>query len=191
MIDGFGPKSLQLVYIYPVMDLRSYSNFTLLKGVLLSLLGLAFLVWPGKVAKTLAVWAGIILLATGLFSLVYTYRANKTNPSGYFGYILPIAALSGGLIFLIFPRFTLSIFALGIGIWVVLEGLQQIRLSGSIETMGRRPGNWMLVLGIASLLLGLLIVLRPFELVEFMTGFFGVLMLISGIFMISGAFKAR
>ena len=179
------------LYIYLTMDPKTTRTFMVLKGLLLGLLGLVFIAWPGEVASGLAFWIGFLLLTVGLVSAIYTYRVNKLVEFKIWSYLVPLSAVTGGLIFLLFPRFTLSIFALIIGIWILLEGIQQVRLAGTIETMGKGPGNWMLILGIVSLILGLVIIFKPFELVEAVTIFFGILMLISGVFMISTGIKGR
>ncbi|MEQ8323720.1 MAG: DUF308 domain-containing protein [Vicingaceae bacterium] len=172
------------------MDVKTLRTFLLIKGLLLALLGLIFVVWPGKVASIIAFYVGILMLFGGIVSFFYTYRLSKISGFKFWSYLVPFTAIAGGFIFLIWPEQTLSLFALVIGAWVLLEGLQQLRLSGE-NRYGRRPGGWMIIMGLLSLMIGIFILTRPFELVKLLTVFYGILMLISGIFMIYSGIGSR
>ena len=129
------------------------------------------------------------MLAGGLVSFFYTYRLNQSGEIRSISYVAPVSVLVGSLILLIFPQYALSVFAIVIGFWILMDGISQIRISRQVNSSGKGIGPWLLVMGIISLIIGVLIVLRPYELIKMMTMIFGLLMLISAVFQVYSGFR--
>lgn len=166
------------------MESSSFRTIAIVKGLLLGILGLAFIIWPGQMAAGIAFYLGLLMLTGALVSLYYTYRLNKSMEFSAISYIAPVAVLIGALVLLFFPQYALSVFAFAIGIWVLMDGVGQIRLSRKVDSNIKGMGNWLFVMGIISLIIGVVIVLKPYELVKMMTIFFGLILLISGAFQV-------
>ena len=166
------------------MEGRSFRTFSIIKGLLLGCLGLVLIVKPGQMAAGIAFYVGLIMLAGGLVSFFYTYRLNKSGEFRSISYVAPVSVLVGSLILLVFPQYALSVFALVIGFWILMDGVSQIRISRQVNPSSKGIGRWLLVMGVISLIIGVLIVLRPYELIKMMTMLFGSLMLISGVFQV-------
>jgi len=166
------------------MEGRSFRTFSILKGLLLGCLGLALIIWPGQMAAGFAFYIGLILLAGGLVSLFYTYRLNQAGELRVISYLAPISVLIGSFILLVYPQYALSVFALVIGIWILMDGITQLRISGQVNSANKGIANWLLIMGIVSLIIGVVIILRPYELIKMMTMIFGFVMLVSGAFQV-------
>lgn len=171
------------------MEDKSFRTFSILKGLLLGCLGLVLIVNPGQMAAGIAFYFGLIMLAGGLVSFFYTYRLNQSGEIRSISYVAPVSVLVGSLILLIFPQYALSVFAIVIGFWILMDGISQIRISRQVNSSGKGIGPWLLVMGIISLIIGVLIVLRPYELIKMMTMIFGLLMLISAVFQVYSGFR--
>lgn len=161
---------------------NSFRTFSTVKGLLLILLGLAFIIWPGQMAAGIAFYLGLLMLAGALVSLYFTYRLNRSMEASVVSYIAPVVVLIGALILLLLPQYVLSVFAFAIGVWILMDGVSQIRISGKVDSNIKGMGNWLLVMGILSLIIGVVIVLKPYALVKTMTLLFGMTLFVSGAF---------
>ena len=166
------------------MEGSSFRTIWIVKGFLLGILGLAFIIWPGQMASGIAFYLGLLMLVGALVSLYYTYRLNKSKEFSAISYIAPVAVLIGALVLLFFPQYALSVFAFAIGIWVLMDGVSQIRLSSKVGSSIKGMGSWLLITGVISLIIGVVIVLRPYELIKMMTMLFGFLTLVAGVFQV-------
>ena len=171
------------------MEDKSIRAFLVVKGLLLAGLGFVFIVWPGQMAAGIAFYVGLLMLVGALVALFYTYRINQATAFSMISYIAPISVLIGALILLFLPQYALSVFAFAIGLWVLMDGVNQIRLSRKVGSAVKGMGTGLLVMGIVSLIIGVVIVLKPYELVKMMTLLFGMLMLISGALEVYSAFR--
>jgi len=171
------------------MEDKSIRAFLIIKGLLLACLGFVLMIWPGKMAAGIAFYVGLLMLVGALVALFYTYRINQATEFSMISYIAPLSVLIGALILLFLPQYALSVFAFAIGLWVLMDGITQIRLSRKAGNSVKGMGTGLLVMGIISILIGVLIVLNPYELVKMMTMLFGLLMLFSGALQVYSGFR--
>ena len=85
----------------------------------------------------------------------------------------------------------LNLKRLNIGLLIFLDGMRQIKISDDIKDYHKPLGNSMIVMGIISLIIGLFIIFRPYELIKFMTIIFGLIMLFTGVFQIVIAYRMK
>jgi uncharacterized membrane protein HdeD (DUF308 family) len=131
-----------------------------LRGVIAILFGLIALVWPGLTLEILILFFGAYALVDGVFAIIaaFTHRAGYER-----WWVLLLEGLVGiaaGIVTLLFPGLATLVLLYVIAFWALLTGILEIvaavRLREEIE------GEWLLILsGIASLVLGILLLLFP------------------------------
>lgn len=171
------------------MEDKSIRTFLIVKGLLLACLGFVLIVWPGQMAAGIAFYVGLLMLMGSLVALFYTYRISQATEFSIVSYIAPVSVLIGALILLLMPQYALSVFAFAIGLWVLMDGVTQIRISRKVGSTVKGMGTGLLIMGVFSLIIGVVIVLNPYELVKMMTVLFGMLMLISGALQVYSGFR--
>ena len=140
--------------------------------------GVLFVIWPGGSILLLLRVLALILLVEGIICLVRLLRADE--PAKRQAYVLPAAAcLVVGLILLTMPGLILGIFPIIIGIFLLYHGIKGIASAraGSASTAGGTVG------AVIMLLLGILLILRPFSAVKVLMVFVGIALIYDGIVM--------
>ena len=149
-------------------------------SILMVVIGLILVIWPGHVMTTAMTVLGIALLAGGVISILYWYRGRMRDVSVFRlaeGIVLAIA----GLVVLCAPKLVISIIPLIVGIGVCLNGI--FNLAQALDLRREGYENWVvsLALAILTLVLGLLIVFNPFKTMEALVVAIGVITLYNGV----------
>jgi hypothetical protein len=109
-----------------------------LAGIAGAIAGLALLVWPGKTAPVLVVFAGVWLVASGGFQVVVSAARRRELPSWRFTLALGVIELLLGLWTLRRPGVSLASASTVIGVWAVVTGLLYCVLAFDFRTVKRR-----------------------------------------------------
>ena len=109
-----------------------------LAGIAGAIGGLALLVWPGKTALVLVVFAGVWLVASGGFQVVVSAARRRELPSWRFTLALGVIELLLGLWTLRRPGVSLASASTVIGVWAVVTGLLYCVLAFDFRTVKRR-----------------------------------------------------
>jgi uncharacterized membrane protein HdeD (DUF308 family) len=109
-----------------------------LAGIAGAIAGLALLVWPGKTALVLVVFAGVWLVASGGFQVVVSAARRRELPSWRFTLALGVIELLLGLWTLRRPGVSLASASTVIGVWAVVTGLLYCVLAFDFRTVKRR-----------------------------------------------------
>jgi uncharacterized membrane protein HdeD (DUF308 family) len=126
-----------------------------LVGMLSVVAGVIILFKPGDSLETLAVIAGVFLLADGLLELVASFvlRTRNRGLAALFGVLSAIV----GVILIRHPIGTVEAVALFIGIWLIAVGV--IRLATAGEEWEHR--GWHALAGVLEVAAGIVIVADP------------------------------
>lgn len=153
-------------------------NF-ILASVLYVVLGLVLLIWPGASGVLLCRFLGSALLLYGLFSIVGFFirdRMGAFRLELFFG----IVAAAVGAFFLIWPMTVLSILPVIIGIYVIVDSLVALKRATELHRLGYSYWWASLLLALVGVVLGVILLMRPFSAAE------AVFMLIGGVFLYLG-----
>ena len=149
-------------------------------SIIMIVLGLLLLLWPGHVMTTALTILGIALLAGGIVSIVSWYRGRMRDVS-FLTLAQGILLTVGGIVVLANPKFLISIVPLAVGVIVVINGI--VNLAQALDQ--RRDGydRWIVSLALAAgtLALGLLMVFNPFSTMEILVAAIGAVILYNGI----------
>ena len=134
---------------------------TLLKGVLLVVLGVWMFKMPRESFEGLAFLIGVIMVVGGLAETVFSYLAR--NRQGEWGWNLSggILDIIIGIFLMINPMAILALISIFIGFWLILFSILIIRKSITQKRLGRESWSRNLFFGLVLLLLGIILIWHP------------------------------
>jgi uncharacterized membrane protein HdeD (DUF308 family) len=160
----------------------------LLNGICLVIIGILFIAAPGKTTLLLVQFIGIYWLISGIFSIVRIFLDSSGWGWNLFSGVLGIIA---GILVLQHPLWSAVLVPTTLVIVLGVYGL----LAGAIALIEAFRGGFSwgpLILGVVSIIFGLMLVLNPLfgavALVVWVAGIWGI---IGGIFAIVMAFKMK
>ena len=151
----------------------------LVSAVAYATLGLVLIIRPGLTASVLCAGLGICALIFGLVRII-SYFLRRDSATGA-DLAVGIALAAVGILCLAAPRTVMSILPLLLGVVLIIDGAG--KLSRSLELRKLGYSHWYLTLLLAAclLLVGIVMVLNPFGMVETAVTFFGICLFIDGL----------
>lgn len=169
---------------------RNYWWLLAIRGLLAVLFGIAAIVWPGLTLLVLVLLFGAYALLDGVTAVVVAFQERKIFSRWW---VLLIAGLVGiivGLIAFFWPAITALALLYVIAAWAIVTGVLEIAAAFS----GVLPMTleWTLGLaGVLSIVLGVLLAIRPAAGLLSLVWLIGVYALVTGVLRIIRAFQFR
>jgi uncharacterized membrane protein HdeD (DUF308 family) len=166
-------------------------KWTLAAGVLTIVLGGIVLAWPGPTLLVASTLFGVYLLLTGFVGLFMAFTLPRSAGMRVLLFISGI--LSVVLAILSFRHFgdayAILLLSLWIGIGFIFQGVAAIAAAiGESELPGR---GWSIVLGVISVIAGLVVLVWPFDSIVVLVVVAGVWLVILGVVQIIHSFQIR
>lgn len=133
-------------------DIRNHRGWYIFEGIVFLFLAglLAFL--PGLTALSVEIVVSALLMAGGIFRIVQAFRSSNSR---WWRGITGIIFAGVGAAMLIWPIMGLTALIWAIGTLLIIEGAYELFVSLTIRPL--KNWGWLLVAGLASLVLGLFI----------------------------------
>lgn len=126
-------------------------------------LGLVLILFPDLTTSLLCTAVGLLLLAYGLTAVISFFAQSGGSYSFQFDMIVGVfAALLGG-VFLLWPHWILSFLPTIFGIYILIDGLTNLKRGLDMRSYGYAGWTTTLVLSAISLVLGAVILWNPFS----------------------------
>ena len=161
----------------------------LIRGLLTIVIGILFLSLPGLTLKSVIMTIGAMILISGVFSLILSFRKNKRGGSfgsafqGVFNILL-------GILFLLSPMTIVEIFGFFFGMIFLLMGLMQLFVA--LGTISKSLWSWVyLIFAILLISGGIFLLVHPIESAKNILTFFGAVLLLYGILEITMAWRLK
>ena len=158
----------------------------LLQGILALILGIALLVWPGVSLLLLVTFIGVYWLGTGVLTIISAFTDRSRWGWRLLSGVLSILA---GLVVLLYPFYSAvllpALLIIFIGLWGLVIGF--IMLVQAFRGAGWGAG----ILGVLSIIIGLLILANPLVSAAVLILMIAVFAIIGGIAAIFMAFRLR
>jgi uncharacterized membrane protein HdeD (DUF308 family) len=164
---------------------------TLVAGVLTITLGAMVLAWPGPTILIASTMFGIYLLISGFAELLLAFTLPRSAATRVMVFLT--GALSLVLAILSFRHFGDNYAVLLLSVWLG-TGFILLGVSESAVALGERdlPGRgWYAVVGIASMIVGGMVLAWPFDSIVMFTLASGASMMILGLVQVAQAFQIR
>lgn len=161
-----------------------------LRGILALVFGVLALVWPAITVRVLVILFGVYAVVDGLFSL-FSALVNPRRQRGWWLLLIEaVAGVAAGIVAFVWPQITAFALLYLIAAWAILTGI--LELIAAFQLRREVEGEWMLVLaGVVSILLGLLLALRPGSGVIAVVWFIGAYAIVFGVLLIILGFRLR
>lgn len=161
--------------------IKSIRNNMIITSILLLLVGVAFIVWPGEAARVLARVVAIAIAVFGAFELILFFIGSRKSFVDVSAAVTGVLLTALGVFLLIKPDTLLNFFNIIFGIAILIVGLDHI--FQSIFIIRHVRGLWWisLLVGVAALLLGVIIIINPFSAVNTAMILIGITMVIEAI----------
>jgi uncharacterized membrane protein HdeD (DUF308 family) len=114
------------------------TNFVV--GLLGVVAGIVLLAWPDRGLYTLAVFAGIWIVSSGVLHIVGAF-VNRHTPQWWLVLLLGLIEIPIGIWALRRPGLTLAVIVTLTGAWAVVTGVWQILLAFEVRSLPRRFGR--------------------------------------------------
>jgi uncharacterized membrane protein HdeD (DUF308 family) len=164
--------------------------FLLIKGLLFIFFGILVTFYPQETLQKLFFLLGLVILLGGVITLGLSLMNKKDNKSWKGLLAFAIVDLALGLFIMLFTKLALDILIVVIGIWALLIGAYQLIQYFGLSKEARQK-SLMPYIGIASIILGLIMVFMPSTTSGFMVVLIGIMSIIVGIFLVGGSIKLR
>jgi uncharacterized membrane protein HdeD (DUF308 family) len=166
-------------------------NWKLVAGLLTVVLGGLVLTWPGPTILVAATLFGVFLLLTGFTELFLAFTLPRSAATRILLFIS--GALSLILAVLSFRHFgdayAVLLLSIWIGIGFIFQGVSEVAVSISEQNL---PGRgWYAVLGIISVIAGLVVLVWPFDSIVVLALVTGIWLVVTGVVQIVQAFQIR
>lgn len=158
---------------------HSNDHVNSLISILMIVIGLILLIWPGHVMTSALKILGIALLVGGVICAATWYRGRMTDigPARLAeGIVMAVA----GLVVLTMPKLVISIVPIALGLGIMANGALNLAQAFDQRREGYSRWGFSLALAAVTLLLGLVMVFNPFSTMETLVAAIGVIMLYNG-----------
>ena len=131
-------------------------------SIVLILIGVIFLIWPGISVQVLNILFGIIILASGIMN-IYGYMKRNNFPIFKFHLVYGILSVILGILTIINPFTFSQVVTVFIGVWMLYLAIVKIDLSLRLKTINESSWSLLLVSAILEIFMSILIFINPFS----------------------------
>ena len=153
----------------------------MIAGIISALLGCVLMFWPGLSMGLICQFVGAALTITGVLTALVFFTQPKENPFRAASLIagIPLAVL--GVFIMLKPSFLVEFVPIFVGVIVLFDGM--MNLIETFDLMKQKYSRWWisLIFAVLTIILGVLLILRPFGIAKFIMQAIGVIMLYNGI----------
>jgi uncharacterized membrane protein HdeD (DUF308 family) len=139
---------------------------------------------------TLTIYFGLIILLGGLIMFYFSWKNMKEKKQYLLLMAEAIFAILVGAVIAFYPKASLQIFLVMIGIWATIVGILQIIVA--VQMRGKVTNHSMFTLnGVITLVFGLLLFFNPLGTAKTLFMFIGFLALVAGFLLVYLGFKIK
>jgi uncharacterized membrane protein HdeD (DUF308 family) len=162
----------------------------LIRGIAAIVLGILALVWPDQVLDVLVRILGIFVLVVGA-AFTIAALAHRDEGRHWLRQLIPgIIGIVVGIMTIAWPAGITTVLIYLIALWALIHGITEIH--SALKLRKDVEGEWMpLIIGIASVVIGVILILRPIMAAAALIWLVGLFVLILGVFWLIMAFRAR
>ncbi len=130
------------------------------RGAIAILFGIALFIWP-EISVAVLVWLfGLFVLISGILALIAAFSRRQPEENRALLVFEGIIAIVAGLLVFFWPGITALILLYFIAAWAIVTGILEI--IAAIQLRKEIENEWLLAIaGVASILFGILAVIRP------------------------------
>lgn len=161
--------------------LKRITNYGIVISILALIIGLVFIIFPNISIKTIGIISGIYLLTHGIVSIIIELKLPKIFIP-YESMITGVLSVILGIVILSKPESAILLLTVAFGVWIIVSSINNIKTALFFSKIKEFPSTLMIILGIIDIILGILVVLNPFEASITITLYLGIMLITHAIF---------
>ena len=161
-----------------------------LRGVLALLFGVLVLLWPAVTALALALVFAVFVVVDGIGMIAGGLDGGRDRRRRWFYVLAGVIGVAAGVIAALWPGITALVLVVLAGAWAVITGVLEI--AAALRLPRGMTARWVLsVSGIASLIAGVIMLVRPDIGALAVAAVLGVYALLAGVALLWAAWQVR
>ena len=153
-------------------------------GIIMIILGLIMLLWPGAAMKIVCIVIGVVLIAMGGIRLLTYFNGRKRGIENQSDLTIGIIEVIVGIALIIISGFFISVFFILAGMAMLYLCYRMFRQAYELRQIRGSAFFMSLGVGIIVLVLGILMIINPVGTATFIVQLAGVAMIIAGLAML-------
>ena len=153
--------------------LKKYEKKSIVVSIVLIVVAIFLMAKPGMALTTAVTIFGVIFLIEGIIRII-SYMMEEPEVRAFSGELMMgiLLAILGLIIFI-------SIIPIMTGIWIIIRSIMKFQFAINLKSASAEKWELMLVSSIIMCVLGVLVIINPFEAIVALTRFIGIIILIS------------
>lgn len=161
--------------------IKKYEKYSILTSILMIILSV-FLIWkPVKSMDFFILFFAVLLVVEGVSSFISYFTMEKEDRLFSFDLIMGLMTLLSGVFVFSYRKELISLFPMILGIWIIGTNLFKIQLSINLSSIGYKGWIWLLLTNILMILIGVLLIIKPFTIALAITTLAGLFLLVTEI----------
>lgn len=140
----------------------------ILKAALFIVFGILILSNTSQALKLIATYFGVLAILGGIISIFVGYRHTLSSQPSVAWYIEGAFSLIIGILIISYPESSVNFFMIVFGIWALIIGIMQLTAYTRFKELDIHSGS-LLFSAVSSLIVALLLLLKPFESASFIS----------------------
>ncbi len=161
--------------------LRGIRRNTLIIIITSLVLGLLLLFWPGVMVNVICYIIGAALIVLGVMQMIAYFRGPMGTVVLHNALAVGLVLLTIGIITLFSPRFLATVIPVALGILILIDAAFKVQKSIDLLRLGERNWWMMLVVALVVIVLGVLVLCKPFAAMKAFFLFIGVALIVNAI----------
>ena len=159
--------------------LKKYEKESIVVSLALLIIAIFLIAKPGIALTTAVTIFGVIFLIEGIISII-SYMMEETEIRAFSSELMMGILLTMlGLIILFNKTLFISMIPIITGIWIIIRSIMKFQLAINLKSSVDEKWGWMLASSILMCVLGILIIVNPFEAIVTLTRFVGIMIVIA------------
>lgn len=145
------------------------------------LMGIILTIWPGFMAGVITTVLGVVSIVIGIIRLIEYFTGDRYAAIFKYDMVIGILFIGFGLFALIWPGVIVSILPVIFGIFLIVSSLIKLQNAVDLKRLGYDRWWSVLIMGLVSVILGIVVICNPFRAVKLLIRFIGIFFMIDGI----------
>lgn len=140
--------------------------------------GLLLLIEPSLFTKIISVLVGLVLIALGILFLVRIFLDLEVAPVSWLGVIVSVISIVAGVFCVFFFDRVIAVVGTFYGVMLIISAIVKVKTYFDLSKAGRYASPLRLVGGFVALVIGVLLIINPFDPIEAFWVFTGIVLIV-------------
>lgn len=163
-----------------IKKLKQYLNLSMVMSILFLILGVITLIYPKTTLSVFSYFIAVMSIGLGIYLIVLEFASRNS-------YFMIDTGLSGvlilvlGIVLLMYPKSLTVLIPICLGIWFIVSSVMKLRFTYLLKNISSGLFVSSIIMGILSIICGILFILNPLESSTVITLSCGILIVVYSI----------